>query len=1580
MSVSFQEVLDHIRSIAESEYEKGHLFERLMKKYLTEDPLYKYRFSDVWLWSEWIAIRSDFSGSDTGVDLVAKERSGGYCAIQCKCYASGTKIQNKHLQAFITASARDPFTSRVFIDTVDDWGAYAKKTIQSVKPACTVIHYGDLASQPFEWPDLLKDKPEDLSYRIESYSLRPHQQEAFDKVVDGFANHDRGKLIMACGTGKTFTALRIAEKIAGLGGRVLYLVPSISLFQQTMREWAEQKGKPHRYIGICSDTKAGRNDEDASLQELEIPVTTNPDSILTALSDTLVDAVTVVFCTYHSLGLIETAQDAGAPAFDIVLCDEAHRTTGIEHPDDETSPFVLIHDAERIRSKKRLYMTATPRIYTEGARSKAARHNVDVYSMDDTEIYGPELHCLPFSQAVEENLLSDYKVVVLAMSEEHVDATLQAHLAAGSSEINLSDAAKIIGCWRALSNPEHKRTGNGSDHSLRRAIAFTNTIKSSTRLVEFWDVLVEQAIRRLPRTEQKNAFRCETRHVDGQHHALERKSRIEWLKGSSQGRCRILSNARCLSEGIDVPALDAVMFMSPRNSQVEIVQAVGRAMRKAPDKEYGYIVLPVAIPQGIDPAAALDDNERFAPVWGVLRALRSHDDRFDTEINQIDLNNQPTERIIFSGDDVSEDGNQSKLEMPLRPLNLPPGAIYAKIVEKCGDRKYWETWARDVAAIFSHLVTRIDGLLSNPENATIREWFEEFYEELKISINESITRESAINMMAQHILTRPVFEALFEHYNFSGHNPVAKALDDLRKDFGEFGLENETRDLERFYESVRRRARGLDNSDARQEVLMELYEKFFATAMKKDAEKLGIVYTPKEIVDFILASCDQVLQDEFGRTLSDEDIHVLDPFTGTGVFLVRLMKSGLIKDPDLTRKYLNELHANELVLLAYYIAAIHIEESYHGRKGSETEYMPFNGIVLTDTFNLHTDRMGFPKEWLPDNSERAERQQKLPIHVIVGNPPWSAGQRSAADDNPNIDYPEIEKRVAETYAAYSKSTNKNSLYDTYKMAIRWASDRIGANGIVAYVTNGSWITGNVDSGVRASLAEEFSSIYVVNLRGHTWKGGERGRAEGGPVFGKGSSATVAIAILVRNSKAPNGGARILYKDIGDYLSAKEKLAILKETRSVAGIENWQKIRPDKHHDWIDKRDESFQTLYPLSSTSAKSGKSDHANFKHFSNGYKTKRDAYLYNYSIHACAKNGENAVNDYQGAVTMLKTHPNVSMDDVIRIWSTHLRWDPELTAKLVREQEIVYSEGLIRTAAYRPFVKQYLYAEPTLAQRPAVMRNMFPSPDTKNVAICVPGVGSTKPFSCLITDSLPDLHYVAFGQCFPRYRYLSKTNTQGSLFDEMVLERVDNITDTALERYREKYNFMSISKDDIFSYIYGVLHASDYRERFANDLSKELPRIPFATNFWTFADAGRELSDLHLNYETCDEYPLEVEFVQGGEPHPDQFKIGTKSMKFADDEKSVLIVNDFIKIKGIPREAHNYQVNGRTPIEWFIDRYRITQDSKSGIVNDPNEWFDDPRDLVTAVKRIVTLSVVTNSITSNLPLALDARSVLTD
>ena len=1585
----FQSTLDYIREAARSERQKGDLFERLMLTYFSEDPDYKKQFSEVYLYKDWAALQTGYDANDIGIDLVAKERDGGYCAIQCKCYAPDTRISKPHLDSFIAASASELFTSRLIVDTGGEWGPNALRTIDPIKDKLRIIRYSDLESSPFDWPDLSLHDPEQLTYKQRRFHLKDHQKEAFDDVINGFKEADRGKLIMACGTGKTFTALRIAEAIAGTAGRVLYLVPSIGLLSQAMREWSEQRGINHSYVGICSDTHAGSTSEDASIQELKIPVTTDPSSISHTLQNPDSDKMTAVFCTYQSLPLIEKAQADGAPPFDVIFCDEAHRTTGVEAPGDKTSPFVLVHDVDRIRANKRLYMTATPRLYTEGAKTKAARHDTEVFSMDEPEIYGPELHRLPFSKAVEIDELSDYKVVVLAISEREVNTALQGDTRAGGSDININDATKIVGCWRALQNPEYKEHHNESVKPLKRVIAFTNRISESKAMVKHWNDIVETATERLPEDQQPTNFRCETKHVDGTDHALNRKARLDWLKGEADGTCRILSNARCLSEGIDVPALDAVLFMTSRKSYVDIIQAVGRVMRKAPGKAYGYIVLPVAIPDGVDPAAALDDNERFSTVWGVLRALRSHDDRLNAEINRIDLNKTLPDRIIFGGEGEGDGEGALKGQQMFLPIDIPPEAILPKIVEKCGDRKYWESWAKDVAVIFGRIVGRVENLLDNPENDALREWFNAFHTELQSSINDAITRSNAIDMMAQHILTKPVFDALFENYDFSARNPMASALDNLQKDFAEFGLENETRDLGGFYESVRMRARGIDNSEGRQKVLSELYENFFVTALRKEADRLGIVYTPVEVVDFILHSANAILQDEFGRSLNDEGVHVLDPFTGTGTFLARLLQSDLIQPDDLERKYREELHANELVLLAYYIAAVNIEEVFRGRHGEDSGYEPFKGIVLTDTFNLNKDEQPtlFPREWLPDNNERAEHQQKLPIQVIVGNPPWSAGQKKATDDNPNVEYPELEGRISETYAEYYEGANIRQLYDTYKMAIRWASDRVDKQGVIAFVTNGSWIDGNADSGIRACLAEEFSAVHVLHLRGNARTSGERRRTEGGNVFGGGSRAPVAITIFVKNPNATHEGCRIHYRDIGDYLTRQQKLAALTEAVSIKGISDWQTITPNKHHDWVDQRSEAFAQFYPMGSKETKAGKANDAIFRLYSLGLATGRDAYIYNFSRDACAENAERMTQDYLAALSDLDENLDenleLTVNEVTQRHDLNIKWNRELENNLKRKKRTEFMDGYIRKAAYRPFIATNCYADYTFSQMKYQVDRIFPESSSENRVICATSVGSKILFSAFMTDTLPDLELISKGQCFPRWQYprpADTSNTTGTFqgFDEAP-EHIDNISDTALNAFRNHYRDDSITKDDIFDYVYGILHAPSYREEFANDLSKMIPRIPFAPDFRAFAEAGQRLADLHLNYDTCEQYPdLKVEPITPSllwEEKPEHFRLGTRAMRFADKEtKTTLTINEHICLSGIPEEAHRYVVNGRTPLEWFIDRYKIKKDTDSGIFNDPNGWFENPRDLITAIERIVYVSVESTKVIENLP------SVLTD
>ena len=1581
VNLGFQSVLNYIRDNARSERQKGDYFERLMLKYLSEDPDYKDQFSEVWLWKQWAELQTEFDGTDIGIDLVAQKHDGEFCAIQCKCYAPDTRISKDDLNSFLAAASLPPFKdqTRFLVNTGGELGDNALRMVEPLGDKFNIISFSTLESSPFDWPDLSLQDPEQLVYKQRLFSLKDHQKEAFDDVINGFKASDRGKLIMACGTGKTFTALKIAEEIAGTEGRVLYLVPSIGLLSQAMREWSDQRGVPHSYIGICSDKHAGDETEDASIQELKIPVTTDPLSISDTLQKLDTGKMTVVFCTYQSLPLIEEAQNNGAPPFDIIFCDEAHRTTGIDKPGDKTSHFVLVHDADRIRANKRLYMTATAKLYTESAKTKALDYNIDVFSMDDEEKYGPQFHRLPFSKAVEIGELSDYKVAIFGISEYEVNSALAGNTGRYGSEININDATRIIGCWRALQNPENKDKDDETLKPLRRVIAFTNKIDESKALAHYWNDVIDDAIEKLPEDEIPNDFKCETDHVDGTDHALNRRARIDWLKDDTEGVCRILSNARCLSEGIDVPALDAVIFYKPRKSHIDVVQAVGRVMRKAPGKQFGYVILPVAIPDDRDPAEALNDNERFSNVWSVLNALRSHDDRLDAKINSIDLNRELPDSIVIGGSGNGEgDPSWIGTQLSLLPIDIPVEAIISKIVEKCGDKPYWENWAKDVADIFERLVIRIKTLLDNPENAALSERFESFHEELKKTINTSVTRGNAIDMMAQHILTSPVFDALFEDYDFSSGNPVAIALDNLQKDFAEFGLENETRDLRGFYDSVRSRASGVKSSEGRQKVLSDLYEQFFKKALKKEAERLGIAYTPIPLVDFVLHSVNDVLQEEFGKTISDEGVHVLDPFTGTGTFIVQLLQSGLIQPEDLERKYREELHANEILLLAYYIATVNIEEAFRGQRGEDKGYEPFEGIVLTDTFNLNKSENPtlFPKERMIENNERAEHQQKLPIQVIVGNPPWSAWQKSATDDNANVEYPELEGRIKETYASRVDTKLKNSLYDTYKMAIRWATDRLQEqkHGIVAFVTPASWIDGNVDAGIRACLPEEFSSIYVLNLLGNARIYGEQGKYQGEGVFGSATQSPVAITLLTKiQDQYPNASC-IHYREIGDHLKREEKLKILSETGSVKGFSDWQTIIPNQHHDWIGHRSEEFAEFYPIGSAETRTQTTNRTIFYLYSNGYKTGRDAYIYNFSRDTCAENAQLMTQDYIAAVAEIERNSELTLDEVANRYASNIKWDGDLKKKLKQKKEVEFKDSYIRKASYRPFVATNCYADYIFAQRKGKIDEIFPDSECKNRVICLPNKGSKTPFSVLMTNTMPDMHFIEAAQCFPRWRYPKLPNSQ-QITTENELKPIDNISNTALGDFSYHYSDNTITKNDIFNYVYGILHAPSYKEQFTNDLSKMLPHIPYAPDFRAFAEAGKALADLHLNYETCEQYPnLKVEpRVQNlfWEEKPEHFLLDKRGMYFKDkNTKDTLIINKHVQVSGIPAEANGYVVNGRTPLEWFMNRYKITPPEKNnGILNDANGWFENPRDLITAIERIVYVSVESTKIIESLP-----------
>ncbi|MEZ2190091.1 DEAD/DEAH box helicase [Corynebacterium sp. CCM 9204] len=1663
--VSIDDVVTALREL-DSNAARGLEFEKLMVRYFQLHPMYSQEYDEVLRWNDW--KYKDPSAGDTGIDLVAhRAEDDSWTAIQCKFYEPTTTLQKSHLDSFYTASGRTfvtdtgerkSFSNRIIVSTTDRWGKNAEASLEGQTIPVQRIGLAEIADAPINWEIAYPDSDYAIEFSLtkrKRFRARKHQKEAIDAVFAGFRDHDRGKLIMACGTGKTFTALKLSEQLATkLGGqaKILFCVPSISLLSQTLKEWTSHSEHDLRAYAVCSDKKVSKDAEDIATYELEVPVTTDGVELAAKMRHRRrAKGLTVVFTTYQSLQAIHEAQntDNGTDPFDLIICDEAHRTTGITLAGEDASHFVRIHDNSYIRGTKRLYMTATPRLFGEDIKNKAEEHSAELCSMDDEDTYGPEFHRLSFGAAVEKGLLTDYKVLVLGINDQIAADTLPQALEMAGAAGNLDDVSKMIGAWNGLAKRSSTTLDTGKDQAtgfpegaapMRRAVLFASDIASSRKFTDLFPSVTSVYSRNLEEKAATNEaistqnldLTVDAKHVDGTMNALQRGNILRWLKSDAvpEDECRIVTNARCLSEGVDVPALDAVIFMNPRNSQVDVVQSVGRVMRKSEGKTYGYIILPISIPADKKPSEVLNDNQKFKVVWQILNALRAHDERFNATVNSAKLNASnaalnttiqpafidvppndtpaPADPFVSNPDvttqapepgstshESTRDPSFSSQQLALFSMEKWQEAVYARIVDKVGTRTYWEDWAKDVANIADAQILRINRLLDTAD-PTVATEFDEFLKGLRANLNESISRDDAVSMLSQHLITAPVFDALFAEHDFAQHNPVSRVMQRMVEALSDKRLESETESLERFYRSVQVRASEVTTAEGKQQVIKDLYERFFKLAFKKQSEALGIVYTPVEIVDFINRFADWASRKHFGRGLTDEGVHILDPFTGTGTFPVRLLQSGLIRREDLARKYATEIHATEIMLLAYYVAAVNIETTYAAlnadEDGNTGGYQPFEGIALADTFQITEDDDAMDLGMFVENNDRIERQKSAPIHVIVGNPPYSVGQNNANDLNANVKYPTLDRRIEETYAARSTAKNKNSLYDSYLRAFRWATDRIGDHGIVAFVSNGGWIDGNTADGIRLSLADDFSEIYVFNLKGNMRNSDYK--KEGGQIFGSGSQATIAIFIGIKTPNAET--CTIHYKDIGDYLTREEKLAIL-EHSMPENIE-WQKITPNNHGDWVNQRSEEFETWPVLGNRNSR----NKLVFRHYSRGLETGRDSWVYNFNQLKIRNNMAILLSEYrkllkmwlrfEGTFKKFKTTSDFTLEP------TRIKWTTSLDRRFINGWDIPTNYSSIAKGLYRPFCIQYLYFDPILNHRRGELPKMFPTAKHDNMGIVLTAPASHFDFTTFATDLLPNLHTLDTGQFFPRWTWepveapagtlnfgstaMSKTEpcTEGEILDGY--RRVDNITDEILAIYRDALGG-DISKDDIFYFVYGQLHDPNYREAYAADLKKMLPHVETPSSrerFDQLTEAGRKLMDLHVNYEDVDPYPVDVQVKKSADPDDRETWRVTK-MKWAKkkdpetgknvNDTTTIIYNSKVTVSGIPEEAERYLLGSRSALGWIIDRYQVKKDKASGIVNDPNDWCDEvgnPRYIVDLIAKVTRVAVETVRITDSL------------
>ncbi|OPG47838.1 restriction endonuclease [Helicobacter pylori] len=1435
----------------------------------------------------------------------------------------------------------------------------ALKAIEQIRSTGMGIDIDEITEEDFiysriDWEKFDPTKTEDEIPLCDKKRPCPHQTEAIEKTKEYFSDpkNARGKLIMACGTGKTYTSLKIME---ALDPKItLFLAPSIALLSQTFREYAQEKSEPFYASIVCSDDKTGqskdKDNDDIKFSELPLKASTRLEDILSVYEKAQKEnKCFIIFSTYQSALCIKEAQEAGLGGIDLIICDEAHRTVGAMYSTNERNDknaFTLCHSDENIKAKKRLYMTATPKVYSESSKAKAKESDNVIYSMDDEETFGEEIYTLNFERAIALDLLTDYKVIILAVRSENLSGVTNSvnkkikELKAKGTKldkklINNEFVCKIVGTHKGLAkqdlialddeNKEDNDLKNKADTFVsQRAISFCKSIQTSKNIKDSFETIMECYDEELKKKSFKN-LQITIDHVDGTMNCKERLEKLEKLNQFEPNTCKVLSNARCLSEGVDVPALDSVIFFDGRSAMVDIIQAVGRVMRKAKHKKRGYIILPIALEESeiknLDEAV---NNTNFKNIWKVLKALRSHDSSLVDEATF-------KEKIKIFGSDDSKKQDDEKTLFDAILLQDLADAVYNVMPAKLGDRNYWENFTKKTGNIARNLNNRLKIIFEkNPEI------FDNFLTSLRGNIHQSIKEEEALDMITSHIITKPIFDAIFGD---NIQNPIAKALDKMVLKLSDLGLEGETKDLKNLYESVKTEAARAKSQKSQQELIKNLYNTFFKEAFKKQSEKLGIVYTPIEVVDFILRATNGILKKHFNTDFNDKNITIFDPFTGTGSFIARLLskENELISDEALKEKFLNHCFAFDIVLLAYYIALINITQAAQNRDSSLKN---FKNIALTDSLDYLEEKNdkgvipGF--EDLKENKEIKSTIEKQNIRVIIGNPPYSAGAKSENDNNQNLSHPKLEKRVYEKYGKNSTAKVGVTTRDTLIQSIYMASELLKDRGVLGFVVNGSFIDSKSADGFRKCVAQEFAHLYVLNLRGNARTSGEERKKQGDGIFDSGSRVTIAIIFFVKDTSVKNSA--IHYYDIGDYLKREAKLNSLANFENLESVP-FKEIVPNNKGDWINQREDDFEKLIPLKRDKTLQNDSI---FDINSGGVKTSRDPWVYNFSPKILTQSVQTCIDTYNADLKRFNEvfreafkqrakgvksgdrykHLN---DKEITTDKTKIAWTRALKQEFIKNKNLQEShKDRIRLALYRPFNKQWLYFDKNLNEEQYQLPKIFPNKDAHNVVINT-GVGNGKDFSALVSDFISDYSLISQNQAYPLYHYDDLGN------------RYNAISGYALNLFRRHYQDDSIVEEEIFYYIYAIFHHKGYLKKYKNSLAKEAPRIALSEDFKELSILGKELAELHLNYESGEMHTSVKHNLLENAGMESYYDV----VQMKKDKKGDRIqYNHHITITQIPKRAFDYVVNGKSAIDWVIERYSITKDKDSLIENNPNHY----------------------------------------
>ncbi|WQR72460.1 DEAD/DEAH box helicase [Helicobacter pylori] len=1532
---------------------KGSLFEKISKQFLQEhDSANEYESID--LWYDWKLRGKE---RDKGIDIVITTSNKEYIAVQCKFHQNS--ISYNDISPFLTqlqsGVGEVKFKKGIIIST-SNLTSEALKAIEQIRSTGMGIDIDEITEEDFiysriDWEKFDPTKTEDEIPLCDKKRPRSHQTEAINATKEYFSDpkNARGKLIMACGTGKTYTSLKIME---ALDPKItLFLAPSIALLSQTFREYAQEKSEPFYASIVCSDDKVGKSkdedNDDINFSELPLKPSTRLEDILSTYEKAQKENKRfIIFSTYQSALRIKEAQEAGLNGIDLIICDEAHRTVGAMYSSnerDDKNAFTLCHSDENIKATKRLYMTATPKVYSESSKAKAKESDNVIYSMDDADTFGEEIYTLNFERAIALDLLTDYKVIILAVRKENLSGVTNSvnkkisQLKAEGTKldkklINNEFVCKIVGTHKGLAkqdlivlddeNKEDNDLKNKADTFVsQRAISFCKSIQTSKNIKDSFETIMECYDEELKKNSFKN-LKISIDHVDGTMNCKDRLEKLENLNQFKPNTCKVLSNARCLSEGVDVPALDSVIFFDGKSAMVDIIQAVGRVMRKAKNKKRGYIILPIALEESeIENLDEAVNNTNFKNIWKVIKALRSHDSSLVDEATF-------KEKIKIFGSDDNKKQNDEKTLFDAILLQDLADAVYNVMPTKLGDRNYWENFAKKTGNIARTLNNRLKMIFDkNPE------FFHDFLNSLRGNIHQNIREDEALDMITSHIITKPIFDAIFGD---NIKNPIAKALDKMVLKLSDLGLEGETKDLKNLYESVKTEATHAKSQKSQQELIKNLYNTFFKEAFRKQSEKLGIVYTPIEVVDFILRATNGILKKHFNTDFNDKNITIFDPFTGTGSFIARLLskENALISDEALKEKFQKNLFAFDIVLLSYYIALINITQAAQNRDSSLKN---FKNIALTDSLDYLEEKSAkgvFPLfEDLKENQEIKTTLADKTIQVIIGNPPYSAGAKSENDNNQNLSHPKLEKLVYEKYGKNSTAKVGKTTRDTLIQSIRMASDVVKDKGVVGFVVNGSFIDSKSADGFRKCVAKEFSHLYVLNLRGNQHTSGEVSKKEGGKIFDSGSRVTVAIIFFVKDKSVPNN--TIFYYEVEDYLKREAKLNLLANFENLDFVP-FKEITPNDKGDWINQREDGFDKLIPLKRDPKL--KIFDTIFDLNSNGVVTNRDPWVYNFSPKNLMQSVQKCIDTYNAdlkrfnevfreafkqrtkGVKPADRYKHLNSQEITTD-KTKIAWVQNLKTQLIKGKKLDdFSQEKISVSLYRPFNKQYFYYERELSWSFYSMKKIFPDKSAHNVVINT-GVG--KVFSALISSEIPCHDLLHHNQAYPLYYYDDLGN------------RYNAISGYALNLFRRHYGDNSITEEEIFYYIYAIFHHKGYLKKYKNSLAKEAPRIALSEDFKELSILGKELAELHLNYENGEIHKsVEYNLLENAEVE------GYYDVEKMTKKGDCILYNKNIAITKIPQKAFDYVINGKSAIDWVIERYQKTMDKDSLIENNPNDY----------------------------------------